>query len=74
MKCRHCKAELTEEEIKSDRATAQIHGIEFGLCNLCWKAWGTSTFGWQAGTSEVSFSDRLREWNDRENIDQERTS
>jgi hypothetical protein len=68
MKCTHCGAELTGDEIATNAQTARVHGINFGYCRLCWDAWGTMTYGWQVGVPadrRVSFTDRAKVWEAR---------
>lgn len=69
MNCKHCGNPLTEEERAANTQTARIHGMDFGWCKLCWDAWGTMIFGWQAGVPEekrVRFSDRTKAWDARQ--------
>ena len=68
MNCTHCGDELTVNEIAAIVQTMRVHGIDFGWCRLCWDAWGTMTYGWQAGVPadrRVSFTDRARAWEAR---------
>jgi hypothetical protein len=68
MRCQHCENALTEEEQATNAQTAAIHGLDLGLCRLCWDAWGTMACGWQAGVPEdqrVRFVDRAVAWDAR---------
>lgn len=68
MNCKHCGNPLTGEEQATNAQTARIHGIDFGWCGLCWDAWGTMNFGWQAGVPKekrVSFTERTAAWDAR---------
>lgn len=68
MKCEHCGTDLNIAEVEDNARTAQVYGIKFRYCALCWEAWGTMQFGWQPGvpaSRRVRYVDRTKAWDAR---------